>query len=276
MTGSIIGLVAGLLVGSFLNVCIYRLPRDLSVVHPRSFCPACRQTIRWYDNIPLLSYLLLRGRCRRCGAAIPLRYLLVELLTAALFAFTAGRLGLTPAALKWCLFEALMIGLIFSDLEERILPDQFTLGGALAGLALSLWTPMGWGYGHLFLGPLLKGRWLSLGESALGAVLASALLWLVGALYAAVRRKEGLGFGDVKMMAAVGAFLGFHGALQTLVLGSLAGSVVGVIYIWLAKKDFKTYELPMGSFLGATALLLALLTGPLAAHASVSSAILFF
>jgi len=265
MIGAIVGLVAGLLVGSFLNVCIYRMPRDLSVVRPRSFCPTCRQTIRWYDNIPVVSYLVLRGRCRQCGAAIPLRYLLVEMLAAALFAYTAGQLGLTLAALKWCLFEALMIGLIFSDLEERILPDEFTLGGALAGLVLSLWVPMEWGYGHLFLGPLLKGRWLSFGEAALGAILGSGLLWLVGAVYAALRRKEGLGFGDVKMMAVVGAFLGLHGALQTLVLGSLAGSVIGLVYIWLTKKDFKTYELPMGTFLGATAIGLALLTGPVAA-----------
>jgi leader peptidase (prepilin peptidase)/N-methyltransferase len=258
MLTALVALAAGLLIGSFLNVCVYRLPRDLSVVRPRSYCPACEHKIAWRDNIPLVSYLLLRGRCRHCGARIPVRYPLVELLTGALFGLTAWKLGAGLPALKWCLFDALMIGLTFSDLEERILPDEFTLGGAAAGIALSAVTPMDTGYAHLFLAAVLSARWLSVAESILGALLASGLLWLIGRLYQAVRRKEGLGLGDVKMLALAGAFLGLHGALQTLVIASLAGSILGLIYIRIARKDYSTYELPLGTFLGLTAILVGL------------------
>lgn len=262
MTEAIIGLVIGLLVGSFLNVCIYRMPRDLSVVRPRSYCPACERPIAARDNIPVVSYLLLGGRCRHCAARIPLRYPAVETLTALLFAFTVAVMGFSPAALKWCLFEALMVGLTFSDLEERILPDEFTLGGAAAGVALAAWVPMDPGYAHLFLAHLWTGRWLSVVESVLGAVISSGMLWLVGWLYQAVRRQEGLGLGDVKMLATTGAFLGLHGSLQTLVLGSLIGSLIGLIYIKATKKDYSSYQLPLGAFLGVTAIVIALLQGP--------------
>jgi leader peptidase (prepilin peptidase)/N-methyltransferase len=258
MMEALLALAAGLLIGSFLNVCIYRLPRDLSVVRPRSYCPACEKRIAWYDNIPLASYLILRGRCRHCRARIRLRYPLVELLTGALFWLIVWRLGTSLSALKWCLFEALMIGLVFSDLEERILPDEFTLGGAAAGIALAAVVPMDWGYAQIFLAPVLSGRWPSVAESVLGALVTSGMLWLIGKAYNAVRHKEGLGLGDVKMLAMAGAFLGLHGALQTLVIASLAGSVIGLVYIRLAKKDYSTYELPLGSFLGATAIVVGL------------------
>jgi leader peptidase (prepilin peptidase) / N-methyltransferase len=250
--------VAGLIIGSFLNVCIYRLPRDLSVVRPRSFCPACEKTVVWHDNIPVLSFLLLGGRCRNCRARIPLRYPVVEALTAVLFVVTVGLAGLSLAAVKWCLFHALMVGLMFSDLEERILPDEFTLGGTVAGIVLAAFVPMQFGYGQMLLAPWLSGRWPSVAESVFGAVLASGLLWLVGSLYKAVRHKEGLGLGDVKMLALGGAFIGFHGALQMLVAASIIGSIAGLIYIRITKKDHATYELPLGTFLGATAILIGL------------------
>jgi len=259
MIAGLLALLLGLLIGSFLNVCIYRLPRDLSVVRPRSYCPACEAKIAWYDNIPLASYLILRGRCRTCAARIPVRYPLVEALTGGLFFLTVWKLGVSLPALKWCLFEALMVGLVFSDLEERILPDEFTLGGVAAGLILSALAPMDPGYAYLFLSPVLRGRWPSVAESVLGALAGSVLLWLIGKAYNAVRHREGLGLGDVKMVAMAGAFLGLHGALQTLVLASVAGSVAGLIYIRLAKKDYSTYELPLGSFLGATAIVVGLL-----------------
>ena len=245
MEVAVLALLLGLLIGSFLNVCIYRLPRDLSVVRPRSFCPACGKTIAWYDNIPVASYVLLRGRCRHCGARISWRYPAVEVITGVLFFVTVLNLGAGLPALKWCFFEALMTGLLFCDLEQRILPDEFTLGGGAAGVLLAAAAP--------------GDRWASLLESVLGVVVAAGLLWLVGFLYTAVRHKEGLGLGDVKMLGAIGAFLGLLGALQTLILASLAGSLIGVIYIRLAKKDYSTYELPLGTFLAAAALVLALL-----------------
>jgi leader peptidase (prepilin peptidase)/N-methyltransferase len=190
----------------------------------------------------------------------------VELLTGALFWLTVWRLGAGLPALKWCLFDAVMVGLIFSDLEERILPDELTLGGAAAGVALAAVVPMGWGYAHLFLAPVLSGPWPSVAESVLGASVAGGLLWLIGKTYNAVRHREGLGLGDVKMLAMTGAFTGLHGALQTLVLASLAGSVIGLIYIRLAKKDYATYELPLGSFLGATAIVVGILQSLLGAR----------
>ena len=259
MLEALLALIAGLLIGSFLNVCVYRWPKDLSVVRPRSYCPACNAPVRWFDNIQLYSYVALRGKCRDCGTRIPIRYLLVELLTAACFVFVAVKLGLTLAALKFCLLCALLIGLAFADLEERILPDEFTMGGAAAGVLLSLVVPLTWGFGHLFFPARWGERWLSLSESLLGLVVSTGLLWLVGTLYEKIRHKEGLGFGDVKMIAMIGAFLGLHGALQTLIFGSIIGSVIGLIYIKSTGKDSASYELPFGTFLAATALAIALL-----------------
>jgi leader peptidase (prepilin peptidase)/N-methyltransferase len=252
----------GLLIGSFLNVCIYRLPRDLSVVRPRSYCPECEKTLAWFDNIPLLSFLLLKGRCRYCGKPIRARYPIVEALTAVLFFAFVAKLGVSLAAFKFCLFSALMVGMVFADLEERILPDEFTLGGLVAGLALSWMIPIADVPTEFFFTIMrvpLKGPARSLAESLFGAALPTGFLWLTGELFQRVRHKEGLGFGDVKMMAMVGAFLGLTGSLQTLILGSLVGSVVGVAYILLTKKDHKSYELPFGSFLGAAALVVALI-----------------
>jgi leader peptidase (prepilin peptidase)/N-methyltransferase len=265
MLEAVLAFLAGLLIGSFLNVCIYRLPRDLSVVRPRSYCPACEKPIAWYDNIPLVSYILLGGRCRRCGGRISLRYPVVELLTGILFALVVLPMGVSPATLKWCLFGALMTGLLFSDVEERILPDEFTLGGTAAGILLAAWVPMDRGYFHLLARESWGERWVSVGEAALGAAVGAGLLWGIGSLYAAIRHKEGLGLGDVKMLALMGSFLGLNGALQALVIGSVGGSVIGLLYIWLTHKDYSTYELPFGTFLAVTGVLVGLLQGPWAA-----------
>lgn len=248
----------GLLIGSFLNVCIYRLPRDISVVDPpRSFCPSCEKQIAWYDNIPLLSYIVLGGRCRYCRNPIGWRYPVVELLTGVFFFLSTLFFGPTVVALKLCLFSALLIGLIFADLEERILPDEFTLGGVVAGLALAYAVPLGDGIAYALLPYTWGTRWLSVAESAMGALGNSLTIWAVGALYEKIRHREGLGFGDVKMIAMIGAFLGLHMALMTMIVGSLLGSLVGLAFIVISRKDASTYELPFGSFLGAAALLVA-------------------
>jgi leader peptidase (prepilin peptidase)/N-methyltransferase len=255
---TILAFPAGLVIGSFLNVCIFRLPRDLSVVRPRSFCPACENTIAWYDNIPILSYILLRGRCRNCSERIPLRYPLVELATAVAFTVCVAAFGLSLAALKYSLFSAILITLIASDMEERILPDEFTLGGVLAGLVLAAFVPLGFEFAHLLLPQSFGPRWLSVGEAVLGAVFSSGTIWLVGALYKKVRHREGLGLGDVKMIAMIGAFLGLKGALLTLIAASLFGAIAGLIYILFTGKDASTYELPFGSFLGLAGLAVAM------------------
>ena len=245
----------GLLIGSFLNVCIFRLPRDLSVVRPRSFCPGCEKMIAWYDNIPLFSFLRLKGRCRHCGERIPLRYPIVEALTAVLFFLFVGTLGLTPAALKFCLFSALQVGMIFSDFEERILPDEFTIGGAVVGLALSWWIPVQDGTAAFFLlvgGATLTGHLVSVAESIFGAVVPSCMLWLIGELVTRLKQKEALGFGDVKMMAMIGAFLGIRGAFLILTLGCIMGSVIGLVGILVTKE--RDHEFPLGTYLGIAAL----------------------
>ena len=254
----VLAFLAGLLIGSFLNVCVFRLPRDLSVVTPaRSFCPFCEETIAWYDNIPVLSYILLRAKCRRCGAHIPLRYPVVELSTAVAFAICASWFGLTLPALKYALFSAIMITLIASDLEERILPDEFTLGGSVVGLILAWFAPLRPELVLLLLPYSWGPRWLSVGEALVGATVSSGSIWLAGWLYEKVRHREGLGFGDVKMIFLIGAFLGLPAALLTLIGASLIGAVGGLIYIRLTRQDASTYELPFGSFLGMASLAIA-------------------
>ena len=256
MIDALIAALFGLLIGSFLNVCIYRLPRDLSVVRPRSFCPECETPIAWYDNIPLVSFLLLRARCRKCGKRIPIRYPLVELLTAAAFFCAIWKLGPTGNGLKFCTFAALLIGLVFADFEERILPDELTLGGTVLGFVFAYFVPMKWGIMRLFLFSFhMSDTALSLAESIFAAAFCAGTLWIVGLIYQRVRNREGLGFGDVKMVAMIGAFLGLQGALLTLIVGSLLGSLIGLGYIWLTGKDASTYELPFGTFLGAAALI---------------------
>jgi leader peptidase (prepilin peptidase)/N-methyltransferase len=253
----------GLIVGSFLNVCVYRMPRDISVARPRrSFCPACEQTISWYDNIPVLSYFNLRGRCRYCGASITTRYLMVELATGALFAGFVLWLGPTLEALKFCVYSGIQVALIAMDFEERILADEFTLGGILAGLAFAAFVPMPSGILQLLLPETWTRQAVSVAESAFSAAILSAVLWSVGAIYQKLRGREGLGFGDVKMVGMIGAFQGLGPALLTVVAGSVLGSVCGLIYIALNKKDAGTYELPFGSFLGVAAIAVAIWIRP--------------
>lgn len=247
--------VAGLLIGSFLNVCIYRLPRDLSVVAPRSFCPACEKQISWYDNVPIISFLILRGRCRNCQQSIPLRYPLVELATAFLFGTAVFQWGVSVQAVKYCVLSAILVTLIGSDLEERILPDEFTIGGTVLGLILSWFVPLTIGFSFLFATFTRNIHVLSLIESILGALVSGGSIWVVGEVYYKLRKREGLGLGDVKMVAMIGAFLGLQGALLTLILASLLGGVGGLLYILLTGKNASTYQLPFGAFLGMSAMI---------------------
>jgi len=260
MEAGIAGLF-GLLIGSFLNVCIYRLPRDLSVLFPRSHCPECEQTIAWYDNIPLLSYLVLGRRCRNCGAWISWRYPAVELLTGVLFYLAVYLYGVTPVAVKLCLFSAILVELTISDLETLIVPDEFTLGGLALGVVTAAFVPMPSELVSLFTSLDADPRLVSVGNSIAGALFTGGTLYLVGWLYKKVRKREGLGLGDVKMIAMVGSFLGLHLTLLALIAGSIVGSIVGLAYIYAFKKDPATYELPYGTFIGAAAIVMGFL-GP--------------
>lgn len=255
----------GLVIGSFLNVCILRIPADKSIVLPASSCPQCGKAIAPYDNIPVLSWLFLGGKCRNCKTKISPMYPAVELLTGILFLGCYFAFGLTVDALKWAVFASLLVVLAITDVRERILPDEVNFFGIGAGLLFSLFTK-----------PLdgtalwLANRWfdyppppmaLSFLDAVLGALAGSGLLWLVAEGYFRIRGREGMGLGDVKMMAAVGAFLGLKRTLMTVLAGSLLGSVIGIVLIAASKKG-RDYELPFGTFLGAGALLVVFFGTP--------------
>jgi leader peptidase (prepilin peptidase) / N-methyltransferase len=249
----------GLIFGSFLNVCIYRIPRDLSVVSPRSFCPECGSRLPWTQNVPLLSYLLLRGRCRNCSQPIGFRYPLVELTTGLLFLSIAIRYALTLLAIKWLLFDMILVVLFWTDLEERILPDELTLGGSFIAVLFSLFVVVPGSLGALLL-PEANWRMQSLLNAAIGAALLALPVWGIGAAYGRLRKREALGWGDVKLLAMLGLFLGPKDGLAALLLGSVSGAVVGLgLLIWM-KKTTRSYELPFGSFLCAGAALIPFLS----------------
>jgi leader peptidase (prepilin peptidase)/N-methyltransferase len=257
----LLALVFGLLIGSFLNVCIHRLPRGRSIVKPRSHCVRCRKTIAWYDNIPVVSYFVLGGKCRYCGRAISLRYPAVELLTGLLYFYFVATLGATAAALKMCVLSSLLVALIFTDLEKLLLPDQLTLSGTLAGLAFAAFVPVPDITAQAFLwlaGASVSGRLQWLTEAAMGAAVPALFLYSGGWIFYKVRHKEGLGLGDVKLIAMVGSFLGMRGALFTLIAGSVAGTIIGYAYIKATGRDPGEYHLPFGTFLGAGALAAAI------------------
>ena len=224
----------GLAFGSFLNVCIYRLPKGISIIHPRSACPRCEQPIAFYDNVPILSWLILRGRCRRCHAPISPRYLIVELLTASLFLACYAHFGLTLAMLKYCGFGFLLLGLMFTDAETQLLPDKMTLPGLVAGLLCSLVIPVNDLVSEILPGLVrlpasgMAWRWLSLLDAVSGAAVGASFLYGAGAIYLRARGHEGMGFGDVKLMAMVGAFLGIRLTIFTIFAASIAGSLFGL------------------------------------------------
>lgn len=249
----------GLIIGSFLNVCIHRLPRGESVVSPRSHCPGCNHLIAAYDNIPLLSYLLLRGKCRHCHARISPLYFSVELTTGLLFLFLYLIFGLTVALAKFAVLTALLVVLTVTDWQTRLLPDRVTFPGMILGLLFSQVTPVGDGGGRILLA-LVAGmkevpwRLDSLLDSLLGAVAGGGLLYLLGELYFRFRHKEGMGLGDVKMMAMAGFFLGPKLVLLTIWLASISGALLGGSFILLSRRDWRSFELPFGCFLGVAAL----------------------
>ena len=232
----------GLVLGSFLNVCIYRLPRGESVVHPRSHCPACGTTIRWYENIPVVSWLALRGRCATCRSSISVRYPLVETLTALLLLGLWRVLGPQASFLVAAFFGLSMLVLFFTDWDHQLLPDAVTLTGLGVGLGISWVNPF-----------LDGGGWERIWHALSGAALGSGVLWGLGAVYRRVRGVDAMGMGDVKMMGMVGAFCGPAGVLVTLFGASLVGAAVGLALIPLRGRRL-TDALPFGCFLAPAAL----------------------
>jgi leader peptidase (prepilin peptidase)/N-methyltransferase len=242
---SVLGLF-GLAIGSFLNVCIYRIPLGQSIVHPPSRCTGCGQALRWHHNVPVASWLLLRGRCAFCGAGISARYPAVELLTGVVFALHALVFEPGPLLLVRLAFAAVLIVLAFIDIDHRILPDSMTLTGIPLGVLASVWLPPGWR------------------DSLIGVALGGGILWLIAEAYYRWRHVEGMGMGDVKMLAMIGAVLGWRAVIVALVLSSFSGALVGVLMMSRA-KDGMRYALPFGTFLSLGALVASLVGEPLVA-----------
>jgi leader peptidase (prepilin peptidase) / N-methyltransferase len=237
VTFYIFAFILGAVVGSFLNVCIYRLPKNESIVFPPSHCFGCDKQISWYDNIPIVSYLVLRGRCRSCKSRISVQYPLVELINALLTLFLFLRFGPTFPFLVLFLFCSAMVVITFIDLEHQIIPDVISLPGIVAGFIISFFIPQ--------LG------WLN---SIIGIVAGGGSLWLVAWLYELLTKKEGMGGGDIKLLAMMGAFLGWKAIPFIIFVSSLTGSVIGVTVMLIGKKDSKL-AIPFGPFLAAGAVL---------------------
>jgi leader peptidase (prepilin peptidase)/N-methyltransferase len=254
-------LILGLVIGSFLNVVIVRLPQGLSISTPRSHCPQCKRLIPWYDNIPVLSYVFLCGRCRRCNKKISIRYPFVEALSGLVSVLLYFKFGLSVEWAIFLAFCAALIVLAFIDLHHRILPDPITLNGIWIGVLVSLYlaqpSPLAARLLRTIGIEVSNARVIALLASLLGALVGGGLLWGVAETYLRLRGIEGMGFGDVKMMAMVGAFLGAPIALLTIMIGSLLGSVIGLIFIRFAGKT-REYELPFGTFLAAAGIVAVL------------------
>ena len=232
-----VSIIFGAIVGSFLNVCIFRLPKEESIIWPGSHCPHCENPIKFYDNIPLISYLLLRGKCRYCKGPISAQYPLVEGITALSSFILFMRFGPSLSYLIYFAFVAALIVITVIDLNHQIIPDVISLPGIGVGLLASLVLPQ-----------------FTFFDSLKGFLLGGGSLFLVATLYQWLFRREGMGGGDVKLLAMIGAFLGWKAVILTIFLGSLVGSITGIIVMVLKGKDFK-YAIPFGPFLSLGAVI---------------------
>jgi leader peptidase (prepilin peptidase)/N-methyltransferase len=236
MTLIVLFFILGAVIGSFLNVVIYRLPKDESIIRPGSHCPNCGTPIRFYDNIPFLGYLMLKGRCRKCGSVISIRYLLVEMITALVFATFFHLFGLSIELPILLVFASVLIVISFIDFDYYIIPDIFSLGGIVLGIIVSFGRP-----DFTFL------------DSILGVILGGGILYVIAKSYEVIRKREGMGGGDIKLLGMIGAFCGWKGVVFSLVTGSLVGTIIGIPLMLIKRQDTK-YALPFGPFLSLGAL----------------------
>ncbi len=229
----------GITLGSFLNVLIYRLPRRLSLIRPSSRCPRCDSKIKFYDNIPIFSYLILGGICRSCGSKISIRYPAVEASAGLLSVLALYHFGITPKGFEALFLSLIFIAIFFIDMEFTIIPDVFTLPGIIIGFGISF----------------LPGGFVNWNQSLIGLLVGGGSFFLVGMLGEFLFKKEALGFGDVKFAAMLGAFLGWEFLILVLILASFLGSVVGIAIIYFARKKGKPHYIPFGPFLVAGAMI---------------------
>jgi len=228
--------VFGACIGSFLNVCIARIPEASSLIYPGSNCPACHHPIRFYDNIPILSYIWLRGRCRNCSQSISFRYLMVEAVTGLMAALVIVYFGLTVDALIYFILICALIIIIYIDLDHQIIPDSISLPGIPIGFAASFFLDT-----------------LTYIDSLIGILLGGGLLFAIAWGYYLITRKEGMGGGDIKLLAMIGAFMGWQGVCFTIFMASITGTLAGILLMLLAQKNLK-FALPFGPFLSIGAI----------------------
>ena len=253
----ILAFLFGAIVGSFLNVCIFRIPLGTSLILPSSSCPQCKTAIKAYDNIPILSYFLLGGRCRYCNASISPRYPLVETMMALFSTFLILKFGLSPSFFIYFIFISSLVVVSFIDLDHRIIPDKISLPGIILGFLASFIKPV---EGHndflvLYVFKAVKGTLnMATLDSLLGIFIGGGLLYAVAVLFYWVTKKEGMGGGDIKLLAMIGAFLGWSSTLFTILVSSLIGSIVGVALMVATGADSK-YAIPFGPFLSMGAVI---------------------
>lgn len=233
---SVLIFVYGLIIGSFLNVVIYRLPRHESIIHPASHCPSCGKAIKPYDNIPLLSYIILRGKCRSCGARISPRYPLVEFLTGFIFVLVYLKYRLSVDTLVLSILSSCLIAITFIDIDYRIIPNAISYPGIIIGLISSFFVSIN--------NPI---------NALIGILVGSGILFLTAFLYRAITKVEGMGMGDVKLMAMIGAFLGWKAAIFTIIISAFLGSIIGLGLVIFAGKG-KRYAIPYGPFIAISAI----------------------
>jgi leader peptidase (prepilin peptidase)/N-methyltransferase len=257
----ILSFIFGTVIGSFLNVCIYRLPKEESIVYPGSHCTSCNEPISFYNNIPILSYLFLRGKCSKCNSKISFRYPLVEILTGLLFLATVWSFGLSIETFFYLIFISALIPITFIDLEHMIIPNVITYPGIIVGILYNA-LKTDWGYGLELINNFSLGiqsffsllSEVPILDSIFGVILGGGLLLLIAYVYEAVKKRQGMGMGDVKLLAMIGAFFGWEGVLFVIFLGSILGSVIGISIIIAKRGDLK-YALPFGPFLSIAAVI---------------------
>jgi leader peptidase (prepilin peptidase)/N-methyltransferase len=235
----IIVFVFGSVVGSFLNVCIYRIPRNLSIITPSSRCPSCNMPINPLDNIPIISYIFLGGRCRACKTKISFRYPLVELLNAVLYILVLWRFGAEWHTLVYCIFCSSLIVISFIDLDFQIIPDRITLTGIPIGIIFG---------GFLLLDPFMRHSHLGIKSSLIGAFIGFGFYYLIAEAGYRIFKKEAMGGGDIKLMAMIGGFLGWKGVILTTFLGSLSGTIIGILLMLIKGREWGS-KIPFGPYL---------------------------
>jgi leader peptidase (prepilin peptidase)/N-methyltransferase len=228
--------IFGAVVGSFLNVCIFRIPAKISIIKPLSQCPHCHHPVRFYNNIPIISFIMLRGKCRDCGGKISWRYPLVELITAVLSLLLFLQFGLTLKFLIFFIFTAVLIVITFIDLDHQIIPDVLTLPGIPIFLLLAIFV--------------VKVPWL---EALIGLLIGGGMLFAIAFIYQLITKREGMGGGDIKLLAMIGGFLGWKSLIFILLVSSFSGAIVGIAAMVIQKQDMK-YAIPFGPFLSAAAI----------------------